>query len=226
MEEMKEPRPTFVLMRGAYDKPGERVTAATPAILPPMPVDQPRNRLGLAKWLVSAENPLTARVTVNRFWQQVFGVGLVRTSEDFGAQGAAPSHPELLDFLANEFIQGGWNVKKMMKLMVMSSTYRQQSKITPQSRERDPDNRLLSRGPRFRLQAEFVRDQALFASGLMVDKIGGPSVKPYHPPGLYEQVTAGTGYNVYVVGKGEDLHRRSIYTYWKRSVPNPAMLLW
>lgn len=225
MEEMKEPRPTFVLMRGAYDKPGERVTAATPAILPPMPVDQPRNRLGLAKWLVSAENPLTARVTVNRFWQQVFGVGLVRTSEDFGAQGEAPSHPELLDFLANEFIQGGWNVKKMMKLMVMSSTYRQQSKITPQSRERDPDNRLLSRGPRFRLQAEFVRDQALFASGLMVDKIGGPSVKPYHPPGLYEQVTAGTGYNVYVVGKGEDLHRRSIYTYWKRSVPNPAMLL-
>ncbi len=225
MEEMKEPRPTFVLMRGAYDKPGERVTAATPGILPALPVDQPRNRLGLAKWIVSAENPLTARVTVNRLWQQIFGTGLVRTSEDFGAQGEAPSHPELLDFMANEFIRSGWNVKQMMKLMVMSSTYQQQSKLTPQLRERDPDNRLLSRGPRFRLQAEFVRDQALVASGLLVDKVGGPSVKPYHPPGLYEQVTAGTGYNVYVIGKGDDLHRRSIYTYWKRSVPNPAMLL-
>ena len=225
MEEMKEPRPTFVLMRGAYDKPGERVTAATPGILPALPVDQPRNRLGLAKWLVSEENPLTARVTVNRLWQQIFGTGLVRTSEDFGAQGEAPSHPELLDFLANEFIRSGWNVKQMMKLMVMSSTYQQQSKLTSQLRESDPDNRLLSRGPRFRLQAEFVRDQALVASGLLVDKVGGPSVKPYHPPGLYEQVTAGTGYNVYVVGKGDDLHRRSIYTYWKRSVPNPAMLL-
>lgn len=169
--------------------------------------------------------PLTARVTVNRLWQQIFGTGLVRTSEDFGAQGEAPSHPELLDFMANEFIRSGWNVKQIMKLMVMSSTYQQQSKLTSQLRERDPDNRLLSRGPRFRLQAEFVRDQALVASGLLVDKVGGPSVKPYHPPGLYEQVTAGTGYNVYVIGKGDDLHRRSIYTYWKRSVPNPAMLL-
>jgi len=225
MEEMKEPRPTFVLMRGAYDKPGEKVSAATPGVLPALGADQPRNRLGLARWLVSPGNPLTARVTVNRLWQQVFGVGLVRTSEDFGAQGESPFHPELLDWLAGEFISSGWNVKQLMKLMVTSATYRQQSRITPMLQERDPENRLLARGPRFRLQAEFVRDQALAVSGLLVDKIGGPSVKPYHPPGLYEQVTAGTGYNVYVPGKGDDLHRRSLYTYWKRSVPNPAMLV-
>ncbi|MFN6053096.1 MAG: DUF1553 domain-containing protein, partial [Planctomycetia bacterium] len=168
---------------------------------------------------------LMARVTVNRLWQQVFGVGLVRTSEDFGAQGESPFHPELLDWLAGEFISSGWNVKQLMKLMVTSAAYRQQSRITPMLQERDPENRLLARGPRFRLQAEFVRDQALAISGLLVDKIGGPSVKPYHPAGLYEQVTAGSGYNVYVPGKGDDLHRRSLYTYWKRSVPNPAMLV-
>jgi hypothetical protein len=225
MEEMKEPRPTFVLMRGGYDKPGERVTAATPAALPALAADQPRNRLGLARWLVSPENPLTARVTVNRLWQQVFGTGLVKTSEDFGAQGAPPTHPELLDWLADQFIRSGWDVKHLMKLMVTSATYRQQARLTPLLRERDPENRLLARGPRYRLMGEFVRDQALAASGLLVEKIGGPSVKPYHPAGLYEQITAGTGYNVYVPGKGDDLHRRSLYTYWKRSVPNPAMLL-
>jgi hypothetical protein len=225
MEEMKEPRPTFVLTRGAYDKPGERVVAGTPAVLPALADEQPHNRLGLAKWLVSPQNPLTARVTVNRLWQQIFGTGLVKTSEDFGAQGAPPSHPELLDWLASEFIHSGWDMKHLMKLMVTSATYRQQSRLTPLLRERDPDNRQFARGPRFRLQAEFVRDQALAASGLLVEKIGGPSVKPYHPAGLYEQVTAGTGYNVYVPGKGDDLHRRSLYTYWKRSVPNPAMLL-
>ena len=225
MEEMKEPRPTFVLLRGAYDKPGESVTAATPAVLPALADDQPRNRLGLARWLVSPQNPLTARVTVNRLWQQVFGTGLVKTSEDFGAQGEPPSHPELLDWLAGEFIRSGWDVKHMMQLMVTSATYRQQSRLTPLLRERDPENRLLARGPRFRLPAEFVRDQALAASGLLVEKMGGPSVKPYHPPGLYEQITAGSGVNVYVPGKGDDLHRRSLYTYWKRSVPNPAMLL-
>jgi len=225
MEEMKEPRPTFVLLRGAYDKPGERVTAATPAVLPALADDQPRNRLGLARWLVSPQNPLTARVTVNRLWQQVFGTGLVKTSEDFGAQGEPPSHPELLDWLAGEFIHSGWDVKHVMQLMVTSATYRQQSRLTPLLRERDPENRLLARGPRFRLPAESVRDQALAASGLLVEKMGGPSVKPYQPPGLYEQVTAGSGYNVYVPGKGDELHRRSLYTYWKRSVPNPAMLL-
>jgi hypothetical protein len=225
MEEMKDPRPTFVLMRGAYDKPGERVEAATPSALPALATDQPRNRLGLARWLVDPANPLTARVTVNRYWQSVFGTGLVRTSEDFGSQGELPSHPELLDWLATEFVRTGWDVKAMLRLLVTSATYRQNSKLTPALRERDSANRLLARAPRFRLQAEFVRDQALAASGLLARKIGGASVKPYHPPGLYEQVTAGTGYNVYVPGKGDDLHRRSLYTYWKRSVPNPAMLL-
>ncbi len=225
MDEMKEARPTFVLQRGAYDKPGERVTAATPAALPALGADEPRNRLGLARWLVDPANPLTARVTVNRLWQSVFGTGLVRTAEDFGSQGESPSHPELLDWLATEFIRTGWDVKAMMRLLVTSATYRQSSKLTPFLHERDPANRLLARGPRFRLQAEFVRDQALAASGLLVPKIGGVSVKPYHPAGLYEQVTSGKGYILYVAGKGEDLHRRSLYTYWKRSVPNPAMLL-
>ncbi|HVX60684.1 MAG TPA: DUF1553 domain-containing protein, partial [Pirellulales bacterium] len=225
MEEMKQPRATFILMRGAYDKPGEQVAAATPAVLPPMDESLPRNRLGLARWLVSPKNPLTARVTVNRFWQQLFGSGLVRTSEDFGSQGALPSHPELLDWLALEFVRSGWDVKHLLKLMVVSASYRQQSRLTPELRERDPDNRLLARGPRFRLQAELIRDQALAASGLLARTIGGPSVKPYHPAGIYEQITAGRGNNTYVPGKGDDLRRRSLYTYWKRSVPHPAMLL-
>ena len=224
MEEMKEPRPTFVLMRGAYDKPGEQVQAATPAVLPALASDLPRNRLGLARWLVDPGNPLPARVSVNRFWQAIFGTGLVRTSEDFGAQGEAPSHPELLDWLAGEFIRSDWDVKGLLRLFVTSATYRQSSKLTQTLLERDPSNRLLARGPRFRLQAEFVRDQALVAAGLLSDKIGGPSVRPYHPPGLYEQITAGNGTNQYVQGKGEDLRRRSMYTYWKRSVPHPGML--
>lgn len=225
MEEMKEPRATFILMRGAYDKPGEQVMAGTPVVLPAMEDGLPHNRLGLARWLVDPQNPLTARVTVNRFWQQLFGSGIVETSEDFGSQGALPSHPELLDWLAQEFIRSGWDIKHLMKLMVTSATYRQQSGLTPALLERDLENRLLARGPRFRLPAEFIRDQALAASGLLVDQLGGPSVKPYHPPGLYEQVTAGNGYNVYVAGQGDDLRRRSLYTYWKRSVPHPAMLL-
>jgi cytochrome c553 len=225
MEELPEPRATFVLLRGAYDKPGEQVRAATPAVLPELDEDLPRNRLGLAKWLVSPRNPLTARVTVNRFWQQLFGTGLVRTSEDFGSQGELPSHPDLLDWLATTFRESGWDVKELMKLMVTSATYRQRSDLTPELLTRDLENRLLARGPRFRLPAELIRDQALSASGLLVSKLGGPSVKPYHPPGLYEQVTAGRGYNVYVPGTGDDLHRRSLYTYWKRSVPHPAMLL-
>ena len=224
MEELKEPRPTFVLMRGAYDKPGQSVTAQTPTTLPPMAPDLPKTRLGLARWLVDPANPLPARVTVNRFWQAIFGTGLVASSGDFGAQGDWPSHPELLDWLANEFIHSGWNIKSLVRLLVTSATYRQSSKAPPDLRERDPENRLLARGPRFRLQAEFVRDQALAASGLLVRKIGGPSVKPYHPPGLYEQITAG-GYDRYEAGKGEDLYRRSLYTYWKRSVPNPSMLV-
>ncbi len=225
MEEMSKPRETFTLLRGAYDKPVDEVTAATPAVLPPLELESPRNRLGLARWLMSPNNPLTARVTVNRFWQQVFGKGLVVTSEDFGSQGALPTHPELLDWLAIQFIQSGWNVKQLMKRMVTSATYRQQSQRTETIQLRDPENILLARSPRFRLMGEFVRDQALAVSGLLVTKIGGPSVKPYHPPGLYEQLTAGNGYNVYVEGTGEELHRRSLYTYWKRSVPHPAMLL-
>ncbi len=225
MAELSEPRPTFVLLRGDYDKKGDRVSAITPSQLPPFPSGQPTNRLGLARWLVSPDNPLTARVTVNRLWQSAFGSGLVRTTEDFGTRGELPSHPELLDWLANEFVRTGWDVKRMMKLLVMSGTYRQDSRVTPELRTLDPDNRLLARGPRYRLSAEAIRDQALAVSGLLVEKVGGPSVKPYHPEGLYQQVTSGLGTTNYVPGQGADLYRRSLYTYWKRSVPNPAMLV-
>jgi hypothetical protein len=190
-----------------------------------LPAGQPANRLGLARWLVVPENPLTARVTVNRLWQSFFGAGLVRTSEDFGSRGELPSHPELLDWLAREFIRSGWDVKRMVRLLVTSATYRQESRITRELQMKDPENRLLARASRYRLPAEMIRDQALAVSGLLVEKIGGPSVKPYHPPGLYEQVVSGTGPATYVQGKGEDLYRRSLYTYWKRSVPNPAMLI-
>ena len=227
MEEQKEMRPTFILMRGAYDKPGEKVAAATPGVLPALAADLPRNRLGLAKWLVSRENPLTARVIVNRFWQHFFGTGLVRTSEDFGSQGEQPSHPELLDWLAETFQESGWDVKKLVKMIVTSETYQQSSQFSVQSAQLDPMNRFLSRGPRHRLSAEVIRDQAQAASGLLVEKIGGPSVKPYHPPGLYEQVVAqrDNPKATYQQGSGDDLHRRSLYTYWKRSVPHPGMLL-
>jgi len=224
MAEMPQPRPTFVLTRGAFNAPAEQVEPATPAVLPPMAADLPRNRLGLAKWLVSPENPLTARVTVNRFWQQVFGYGLVKTSEDFGSQGEWPTHPELLDWLAMDFTAHGWDVKRLMKAMVTSATYRQGAAFTPELVETDPENRLLARSGRNRLMGEFIRDQALAAGGLLVPKIGGPSVKPYHPPGIYEQLTEGKGTISYVPGKGDDLFRRSLYTYWKRSVPHPAML--
>ena len=225
MEELAEPRPTFVLVRGAYDKKGDPVTAATPSPLPAFLSGQPTNRLGLARWLVDPRNPLTARVTVNRLWQSIFGVGLVRTAEDFGSRGELPSHPELLDWLALEFVRTGWDVKRMMKLLVTSATYRQDSRITSELQALDPENRLLARGPRYRLPAETIRDQALAVSGILVEKLGGPSVKPYHPPGLYEQVVSGTGPSTYVQGKGDELYRRSLYTYWKRSVPNPAMLV-
>jgi hypothetical protein len=224
MAEMPQPRPTFILTRGAFNQPGEKVEPATPAVLPSMAADLPRNRLGLAKWLVSPENPLTARVTVNRLWQQAFGYGLVKTSEDFGSQGQSPSHPELLDWLAMDFVGKGWDVKRLMKMMVTSATYRQGAAFTPELIETDPENRLLARSGRNRLLGEFIRDQALAVSGLLVDKIGGPSVKPYHPPGIYEQLTEGGTTNTYVPGTGDELFRRSLYTYWKRSVPHPAML--
>jgi mono/diheme cytochrome c family protein len=226
MEELPTPRKTHILNRGDYSSLGEEVSAATPAILPAMADTLPKNRLGLAQWLVAPENPLTARVTVNRFWQSFFGVGLVATTDDFGSQGAQPSHPELLDWLAVEFRESGWDMKRLVRLIVTSAAYRQQSAIPPGLEQQDPANRLLARGPRFRLQAEFVRDQALAASGLLKSQIGGPSVKPYHPPGLYEQVVAqkDNPKATYMQGSGDDLHRRSLYTYWKRSVPHPAML--
>jgi hypothetical protein len=225
MAEMDKPRPTFVLKRGAYDKPGEEVSAATPSALPPFPADLPRTRLGLARWLTDPANPLTARVMVNRLWQSAFGTGLVRTAEDFGVQGELPSHPELLDWLATEFVSSGWNVKSMMRLLVTSATYRQDSRASSEIRAMDPDNRLLARGPRHRLSAEVIRDQALAVSGLLLDPLGGPSVKPYHPPGLYEQVVAGSSADTYKQDHGPSLYRRTLYTYWKRSVPNPALLL-
>ena len=187
-----------------------------------MPKAWPNNRLGFARWLVSPENPLTARVTVNRFWQMFFGTGLVKTAEDFGAQGEAPSHPELLDWLAVEFQQNGWDVKALLKTIVMSATYRQSSKITPQLLQRDPENRLLARGPRLRLPAEMIRDQALFVSGLLVEKLGGPSVRPYQPEGLYKDMLFSNMTN-YAQDKSEGLWRRSLYTFWKRTVMPPAM---
>jgi hypothetical protein len=192
-----------------------------PAILPPLPEDAPNNRLGFARWLVSPNHPLTARVAVNRFWQQYFGQGLVSTSEDFGAQGASPSHPELLDWLATEFIRLNWDIKAMQKLIVTSATYRQSSFVTPALQLADPDNRLLARGPRRRLTAETIRDQALFISGLLSKKIGGPSVKPYQPDGLWKEIATDMDY---AQSHGEDLYRRSLYTYWKRTVAPPTMV--
>ncbi len=224
MAERPTPRETFVLIRGQYDKKGEKVGPATPVSLPPLPAAAPRNRLGLAEWLVDPRNPLTARVTVNRYWQSYFGVGLVRTTEDFGSQGEAPSHPELLDWLATEFMRSGWNIKWMQRLIVTSATYRQSSRTTLRLRERDPENRLLGRGPRVQLPVEMIRDQALAVSGLLAERLGGPPVKPYHPAGLYEQIVA-TRANSYQQGRGPDLYRRSLYTYRKRSVPHPAMLI-
>lgn len=223
MKEMGIAHDTFVLMRGAYDKRGEKVTAATPAFLPALAEGAPHNRLGLARWLVDPSNPLTARVTVNRFWQSYFGAGLVRTVEDFGSQGEPPSHPELLDWLATEFIRTGWDVKLMQKRIVMSATYRQSAKASPVLLERDPENRLLARGARFRLPAEMIRDQALAIAGLLRFKMGGPPVKPYQPEGLWEQLSVIDDRKLYERSTGEDLWRRSLYTYWKRTVPPPSM---
>ena len=225
MQDMTPPRPTFVLTRGEYDKPAEQVTAAVPAVLPPMPAGAPANRLGLAQWLVQPSHPLTARVAVNRYWQMYFGLGLVKTQEDFGLQGELPTHPELLDWLADRFVQSGWDVKAMQRLIVTSATYRQAARYDDGLIERDPENRLLARGPRFRLPAEVIRDNALAVSGLLVDKVGGPSVYPYHPPGLYEDVVVGANYpgTTYTQDHGEGLYRRSMYTFWKRTVPPPSL---
>jgi len=223
MQELPTPRKAYLLQRGAYDSPGEEVTAATPVALPAFSRDLPHNRLGLARWLLDPVNPLMARVTVNRFWQTMFGQGLVETSDNFGVQGAPPSHPELLDWLANDFIGSGWNVKSAVRQIVCSATYRQTSLAASELVARDPHNRLLARGPMRRLTAEMMRDQALAASGLLVERIGGPSVKPYQPPGLWEEIAMGRP--KYEQGKGEDLYRRSLYTFWKRTVPPPTMML-
>jgi len=213
-----------VLFRGMYDQPRERVQAGTPAILPPMADSWPRNRMGLAKWIVDDANPLTSRVVVNRYWQEVFGIGLVATSEDFGAQGEPPSHPELLDWLANDFRSSGWDIKRFFRQLVTSSTYRQSAQLVPDKLERDPGNRLLSRGPLFRMDAEMIRDTALAASGLLVRKIGGPSVKPYQPEGVWETVAMPqSNTRVYEQDSGASLYRRSLYTFWKRSAPPASM---
>ena len=223
MGELSPARKTFVLSRGQYDQPSAvEVSAGLPAALGQWPAGAPRNRLGLAKWIVGGENPLTARVIVNRFWQMHFGTGIVKSSEDFGAQGEWPTHPALLDWLATEFIRGGWNRKAMHKLIVMSSTYQQVSRVSPGLLEVDPANRLFARGPRFRLPAEMIRDHALASSGLLVGRLGGESVRPYQPPGLWDDVVYE---NVprFVQDHGGKLYRRSMYTYWKRSVPPPNM---
>jgi hypothetical protein len=213
-----------VLTRGVYSARTERVQAQTPHYLPPLPADQPRNRLALAKWTVSPANPLTARVTVNRMWAELFGTGIVETTEDFGIMGQRPTNPELLDWLAVEFRESGWNVKHMYKLMVMSAAYRQSAKSTPAQLAKDPKNLLLSHGPRFRMDAEMVRDVALQSGGLLAKKIGGPSVKPYQPPNVWEQVSYPTSDTLnYVQEHGEALYRRSMYTYWKRMASPPNM---
>ncbi|MFN0018281.1 MAG: DUF1553 domain-containing protein [Pirellulaceae bacterium] len=244
MEELPEPRQAYVLLRGQYDHPGEKVERAVPASLSlELPKDAPRNRLGLAKWLVDPAHPLTARVAVNRFWQMYFGAGLVKTAEDFGSQGEWPTHPEVLDWLATEFSGGtptalrgrenegssgqagslphNWDIKRMQRLIVTSSTYRQSSHAVAEAAAKDPENRLLARGPRIRLSAEMIRDQALAASDLLVEQLGGPSVMPYQPPGLWTELTGGDDYKP---GKGADLYRRSLYTFWKRTIAPPAML--
>jgi hypothetical protein len=258
MQEMIPPRPAFLLRRGAYDLPMEKVERVVPAAFAPMPKTLPNNRLGFARWLVSSGHPLTARVAVNRFWQMIFGAGLVKTAEDFGSQGELPSHPELLDWLAVEFRDGAgryrtesgsdlisfrrrdsrrhplatargtdpaaWDIKALLKTIVMSATYRQSSKLTSQLQQRDPENRLLARGARFRLPAEMIRDQALFVSGLLIEKNGGPSVKPYQPDGLWKDMTF-SNMTTYHQEKGSGLWRRSLYTFWKRTILNPGMFV-
>jgi hypothetical protein len=223
MNEKNEMAKAFILDRGEYDRRKDEVKPETPDILPAFPETAPRNRLGLAQWLLLQDHPLTSRVTVNRFWQEVFGTGLVRSSGDFGTTGELPSHPELLDWLAVDFRESGWNVKKLFKLMVTSAAYRQAATATPEKLTKDAANRLLSRGPRFRMDAEMVRDYALAASGLLVKQIGGPSVKPYQPDGVWEAVSMGGNTNKYSRDKGQNLYRRSMYWFWKRSAPPASM---
>jgi len=239
MSEMEKPRDAFILVRGQYDKTGEKVKPGVPASLSPLPAAAPSNRLGLARWLVDPAHPLTARVAVNRYWQMYFGTGLVKTAEDFGAQGEQPSHPELLDWLAVEFpapsaapagsgSSTAWDMRALLRLIVTSATYRQSSAVSPLLLAHDPENRLLARGPRMRLQAEFIRDQALAVSGLLNDKIGGASVSPYQPGGLWEELASrqdGSNWTAqtYTQSHGPDLYRRTMYTFWKRTSPPPTL---
>lgn len=223
MDEMEPRRQTYILDRGQWDLRGKPVSPATPEALPPMPESYPKNRLGFAKWLTDGKHPLTARVAVNRYWQMFFGLGLVGTSEDFGTQGELPSHPALLDWLALHFQDTGWNIKALCREIVLSSAYRQSSlPRDPKLIESDPDNRLLARGPRMRLTAEQLRDQALAVSGLLNSAIGGPSVKPYQPPGVWEE---GGTQHVYRMDKGENLYRRSLYTFWRKTMAPPSMTI-
>ncbi|MFM1767770.1 MAG: hypothetical protein RJA22_299 [Verrucomicrobiota bacterium] len=221
MGDLPQPRPAHVLRRGQYDQRGEEVGPGTPEAILPLDPALPRNRLGLARWLLDPRQPLTTRVLVNRAWQQFFGRGLVVTAEDFGSQGTLPTHPELLDWLAGQFRAGGWDLKALCREIVLSATYRQSSQASPALLARDPDNLLLARGPKTRLSAEMMRDSALAAAGLLVEKVGGPSVKPYQPEGLWEEKSAGWNYQP---AKGEGLYRRSLYTYWKRASQHPMMM--
>lgn len=216
MRERKEPRDTFILVKGAYDKYADKVEHGTPAVLPALPAEAPKSRLALAQWLVSPEHPLTARVTVNRVWQMFFGRGLVKTTEDFGVQGEKPTHPELLDWLARDFIESGWDVKRLHRLIVTSATYRQSSRVPPGMVERDPENKLLARGARYRLPSWMLRDQALAVSGLLVEKSGGPPVKVYQPANIWEDATFGQ--IKFTQDHGEALYRRSLYIFWRRIV--------
>jgi hypothetical protein len=221
MEELETPRQAYVFLRGLYKNRGEDVSPATPQALPPMAKDLPPNRLGLAKWLVSGQNPLVARVLVNRVWQQYFGLGLVRTAEDFGIRGELPTHPELLDYLATELVDGRWDLKKLHRRIVLSATYRQAATASKEKFERDPENRLLARGPRVRLTAEMVRDNALSVSGLLHEKIGGESVRPPQPENASNIGDFGSGYRR---DRGEKQYRRGLYVFWKRGSPYPSML--
>ena len=215
----------MILDRGDYRLRGETVPAGVPSALSPLPQNAPGNRLGLAEWLVHPDHPLTARVTVNRYWQMYFGNGFVKTAENFGSQGDAPSHPQLLDWLATEF-RSGWDVKGLQRLIVTSATYRQSSRVTPELLENDPENRLLARASRFRLSAEAIRDNALAASGLLNRRIGGASVFPYQPGGLWKEMAYGEKYTAqyYQQSQGQDLYRRTMYTFWKRTIPPPTLV--
>jgi hypothetical protein len=223
MEELasQKQRATYLMVKGNFLSPGDKVESAVPAAFPPLPKGAPVNRLGVAQWLVSPDNPLTARVAVNRLWSQLFGTGIVETEEDFGTQGELPSHPELLDWLATEYVRLNWSTKALLREIVTSATYRQSSRVTPELLAKDPKNRLLSRGPRFRLEAEELRDQALALSGLLSRKIHGPSVFPPQPPGLWQ--AAFNGQRTWATSTGEDRYRRGLYTFWRRTIPYPSM---